>query len=65
MILKLYRAYKTGKTIYTKLLKPFYEELKKDADEYERQQNLKKKKNNRRNAKYKKPKRRNSGQTNS
>lgn len=65
MILKLYRAYKTGKTIYTKLLKPFYEELKKDADEYERQQNLKKKKNNRRNVKYKKPKRRNSGQTNS
>jgi hypothetical protein len=65
MILKLYRAYKTGKTIYTKLLRPFYEELKKDADEYERQQNLKKKKNNRRNAKHKKPKRRNSGETNS
>lgn len=35
MILRLYRAYKTGKTIYTKLLKPFYEELKKDADKFE------------------------------
>ena len=45
MILRLYRAYKTGKTIYSKLLKPFYDELKKDADEYERQQNFKKKKN--------------------
>ncbi len=57
MILRLYRAYKTGKTIYTKILKPFYQELKKDADEYERQQKLNKKKNNRRNAKYQKPKR--------
>lgn len=57
MILKLYRAYKTGKTIYSKLLRPFYEELKKDADEYERQQDLKNKNN--RDVKHKKPKRRN------
>lgn len=59
MILRLYRAYKTGKTIYSKILKPFYQELKKDADEYEKQQNLNKKKN-RRNAEHKKSKRKNS-----
>jgi hypothetical protein len=64
MILKLYRAYKTGRTIYSKILKPFYLELKKDADEYEKQQNLNKKKN-RRNAKHKKSERRNSRQANS
>lgn len=51
MILRLYRAYKTGKTIYTKLLKPFYEELKKDADEYEA---AKKRKRNRKKVQKKK-----------
>ncbi len=31
MIFKLFRAYKTGKIIYSKILKPVYEELKRDA----------------------------------
>lgn len=59
MILKLYRAYKTGKTIYTKILKPFYEELRKDAysTENKRTRNRKKKSPN---AVNQKPKRRNS-----
>jgi hypothetical protein len=35
MMLNLYRVYKTGKTIYSKLLKPIYEELRKDAFEEE------------------------------
>lgn len=29
--LKAYRAYETGKVIYNKILKPVYEELRKDA----------------------------------
>lgn len=31
MILKIFRGYKIGKTIYSKILKPIYEELRKDA----------------------------------
>lgn len=65
MILRLYRAYKTGKTIYTKFLKPFYKELRKDAyasDEHKRTGNSKKKKTN---AINQKPKRRNSRKANS
>ena len=31
MILRLYSIYKTGKTVYTKLLKPIYEDLRKEA----------------------------------
>jgi hypothetical protein len=31
MILRLYSAYKTGKKIYSKVLKPIYEELRRDA----------------------------------
>lgn len=48
MILKLYRAYKIGKTIYSKILKPFYEELRKDAyaTEDKRTTNRKRKKKN-------------------
>ncbi|HWB63452.1 MAG TPA: hypothetical protein VG603_08080 [Chitinophagales bacterium] len=31
MIFRIYRVYKTGKTLYEKVLKPVYEELRKDA----------------------------------
>ena len=31
MILRIYSLYKTGKTIFSKLLKPIYEDLRKDA----------------------------------
>ena len=31
MFLKLFRGYKIGKTIYSKILKPVYLELRKDA----------------------------------
>jgi hypothetical protein len=36
MLLKLYRAYKTGKTLYNKVLKPAYLELRKDAYELDK-----------------------------
>ena len=31
MFFKLFRAFTTGRTIYSKVLKPIYEELRKDA----------------------------------
>lgn len=51
MILRLYSAYKTGKTIYTRILKPVYEKLKENAEAFEaaeelKKKNRKKKKNN-------------------
>lgn len=46
-----------AQTIYGKFLKPIYNELKKDAEEYEQQQKLEKRKNKKQNAKHQKPKR--------
>lgn len=56
-MLKLFRAYMVAQTIYGKFLKPIYNELKKDAEEYEQQQKLEKRKNKNQNAKHQKPKR--------
>ena len=64
MILKLYRAYKTGKTIYSKMLKPFYEELRKDAYATEEDKRTKNRKRKKKNAVNQKPKRRNSRKAN-
>ncbi len=64
MILRLYRAYKTGKTIYSKMLKPFYMELRKDAYE-NTEKSIKQHKKKNTDAKHKKSKRRNTRQTNS
>lgn len=48
--LKLFRMYETGKFVYSKILKPVYLELRKDAYELEeedkRTRNRKKKKTN-------------------
>ena len=35
MIFRLFKIYKTGKTIYSRVLKPVYDELKKDAEKLE------------------------------
>ncbi|MFN8288078.1 MAG: hypothetical protein U0V74_15085 [Chitinophagales bacterium] len=48
-LLRLFRMYETGKFVYTKLLKPAYLELRKDAyalDADKRTVNRKKKKSN-------------------
>ena len=57
MILRLYRIYKTGKSLYIKVLKPVYLDLRKDA--YESDTDKKsissKKKKRRKNVVHKKP----------
>jgi hypothetical protein len=58
MIIQLYRAYKTGKTIYTYVLKPIYEELRRDAYATEDETVIKRKRKTQ-NAKDKKPERSN------
>ncbi len=48
-LLKLFRMYETGKFVYTKILKPAYLELRKDAyalEDNKRTRNRKKKKSN-------------------
>ena len=62
MILKLFRAYGTAKTIYTKILKPIYEELRKDA--YASDDNKEVKRKTKKNVKHQKPKRSNRRQAN-
>jgi hypothetical protein len=65
MIYRLYKLYKTGKTLYTRVLKPVYEELRKDAyanDTDKRTLNRKKKGN--KNAVNQKPKRSNKRKAN-
>jgi len=63
MIFRLFKIYSTGKTIYKRVLKPIYEELRKDAyaTEDKRTRNRIKKKSN---AVNQKPKRRNSRKAN-
>ncbi len=64
MIFRIFKIYSTGKTIYKRILKPIYEELRKDAyaSDDKRTRNRTKKKNN---AVNQKPKRRNSRKANS
>ena len=60
MILRLYRLYKTGKTLYTKVLKPVYEELRKDAyalDAADKRARNRKSKSKKNDAVHQKPKR--------
>jgi hypothetical protein len=57
MFLRLLSAYKTAKTIYSKVLKPVYEELRKDA--YATDKVITKRKAKTKNAVDKKPKRSN------
>ncbi len=59
MILRIYRVYKVGKTIYRKMLKPFYDELRKDAYATEDKKRTKKRirKTNKEHADNKKPNR--------
>jgi hypothetical protein len=63
MIFRIFKIYSTGKTIYNRVLKPIYEELRKDAyaTEDKRTRNRIKKKSN---AVNQKPKRRNSRKAN-
>ncbi len=63
MIFRIFKIYSTGKTIYNRILKPIYEELRKDAyaTEDKRTRNRIKKKSN---AVNQKPKRRNSRKAN-
>ncbi len=63
MIFRLFKIYSTGKTIYKRVLKPIYEELRKDAyaTEDKRTRNRKKNKSDVINQK---PKRRNSRKAN-
>ncbi len=65
MIFRLFKIYSTGKTIYNRVLKPIYQELRKDAyateDKRTRNRIRKKKKTN---AVNQKPERRNSGEAN-
>lgn len=63
MILRLFQAYKTGKNIYGKILKPFYLELRKDAYADQEKPITKRKKKDT-NAKHQKSQRRNTGKTN-
>jgi len=35
MLFRLFKLYSTGKTIYSRVLKPIYEELKRDAEKLE------------------------------
>ena len=48
MIFRIFKIYQTGKTLYTKILKPIYEELRKDAyaTDDKRTNNRKRKKKN-------------------
>ncbi len=62
MIFKLFRTFGTVKTVYTKILKPIYEELRKDAYASENTEPIKRKK--RTNVINQKPKRRNSRKAN-
>lgn len=64
MLFRLFKIYSTGKTIYKRVLKPIYEELRKDAyaTEDKRTRNRKKKKSDVINQKSK---RRNSRKANS
>lgn len=43
MIFRLFKIYSTGKTIYSRVLKPVYDELKRDAEELEKKRRLKNK----------------------
>ena len=60
MIFRLYRLYKTGKTIYNRVLKPVYLDLRKDAYQLDDKPNQKRKytrKKNKKNVVNQKPKR--------
>ena len=62
MILRIYGAYKTGKTIYSKVLKPFYEELRKDACEIEDKRTYNRKRKSRKEKYFRRMERENSCQ---
>jgi hypothetical protein len=55
-LFKLYNVYQTGKKLYTKVLKPVYEELRKDAYANDTEPKTKRRKQN---VKHQKPKRSN------
>ncbi len=61
MIFRIFKIYSTGKTIYNRVLKPIYEELRKDAYASDNTEPIKRKEKDVIN---KKPKRRNSRKAN-
>jgi hypothetical protein len=61
MIFRIFKIYSTGKTIYNRVLKPIYEELRKDAYASDNTEKIKRKEKDVIN---KKPKRRNSRKAN-
>lgn len=57
MIFRIFKLYNTGKMLYNRVLKPVYEELRKDA--YENEPSTIKRKRTKKNVDDKKPKRSN------